>query len=139
VTLARIRAIVGENCVGRAVLKDTHQPEGFRMEPFTVPATSVSEAEPVSQHAAMRQLRPAENIIVTLREKRPETFFFRQKRYVAEHVYGPWLTSGDWWNPTLWSLQQWDLIAHSEGGELLSCCLTHDLAQGGWQMVGLYD
>jgi protein ImuB len=139
VTLARIRAIVGENCVGRAVLKDTHLAEGFRMEPFTVSAASASTAEPVSQRAAMRQLRPAENIIVTLREKRPETFFFRQKRYVAEHVYGPWLTSGDWWNPTLWSLQQWDMIAHSEGGELLSCCLTHDLTQGGWQMVGLYD
>jgi protein ImuB len=139
VTLARIRAIVGENCVGRAVLKDTHEPEGFRMEPFTVPAASVSETEPASQRAAMRQLRPAENITVTLREKRPESFFFRQKSYVAEHVYGPWLTSGDWWNPALWSLQQWDLIARSEGGELLSCCLTHDLTQGGWQMVGLYD
>jgi len=139
VTLARIRAIVGEDCVGRAVLKDTHQVEGFRMEPFTVPAVSISEAEPFPQRAAMRQLRPAESILVTLREKRPESFFFRQKRYRAEHVYGPWLTSGDWWNPMLWSLQQWDLIAHSEGGELLSCCLTHDLTQGGWQMVGLYD
>ena len=29
VTLARIRAIVGEDCVGRAVLQDTHAPEGF--------------------------------------------------------------------------------------------------------------
>ena len=38
VTLARIRAIVGEDCVGRAVLEDTHAPEGFRMEPFTVPS-----------------------------------------------------------------------------------------------------
>ena len=34
VTLARIRAIVGEECVGRAVLRDTHQPNEFRMEPF---------------------------------------------------------------------------------------------------------
>jgi protein ImuB len=37
VTLARIRAIVGEGNVGRAVLGDTHAPEGFRMEAFTVP------------------------------------------------------------------------------------------------------
>ena len=36
VTLARIRAIVGDECVGRAVLTDTHQQKGFRMEPFTV-------------------------------------------------------------------------------------------------------
>ena len=42
VTLARIRAIVGEEGVGRAVLKDTHQPDGFRMAPFTVPTTTRS-------------------------------------------------------------------------------------------------
>ncbi|MGB8481208.1 MAG: hypothetical protein WCE63_20575 [Acidobacteriaceae bacterium] len=38
VTMARIRAIVGEACVGRAVLRDTRQPDEFRMEPFTVGA-----------------------------------------------------------------------------------------------------
>ena len=47
VTLARIRAIVGEDCVGRAVLKDTHQPDGFRMQPFTLP-----QNRPANQPAA---------------------------------------------------------------------------------------
>src|SRR5580704_15986523 len=32
VTLARIRAIVGEECVGRAVFADTHRPDSFRVE-----------------------------------------------------------------------------------------------------------
>ncbi len=139
VTLARIRAIVGEDCVGRAVLKDTHQPDGFRVEPFTVPTGLPGEPSSRQQRTAMRECRPAESVSVTLREKRPESFFFREKRYVVEQAYGPWLMSGEWWNPTLWSLQQWDLVARSHDGSLLCCCLTHDLTQNCWQMVALYD
>ncbi len=37
VTLARIRSIVGDGCAGQVVLKDTHRPEAFRVEPFAVP------------------------------------------------------------------------------------------------------
>jgi protein ImuB len=76
---------------------------------------------------------------VTLRDKRPESFLFQEKRYDVEQAYGPWLQSGDWWNPTLWDHQQWDLIARSHDGSLLCCCLTHELRQGSWQMVGRYD
>jgi protein ImuB len=138
VTLARIRAIVGEDCVGRAVLKDAHQPDAFHMEPFTVPSGPPKEPAHRQHHTAMRQIRPAESISVILRGQRPESFFFREKRYAVEQAYGPWLMSGDWWNSTPWSLQQWDVIARSYDGSLLCCCL-HDLTQSGWQMVALYD
>ena len=47
VTLARIRAIVGDECVGQAVLRDTHRPDSFRMERFTVAALANAQA-PVS-------------------------------------------------------------------------------------------
>ncbi len=40
VTLARIRSIVGEGCAGQAVLKDTHRPDAFRVEPFAVPSSA---------------------------------------------------------------------------------------------------
>ncbi len=36
VTLARIRAVVGEERVGSVELKDSHEPDGFRMKPFSV-------------------------------------------------------------------------------------------------------
>ena len=139
VTLARIRAIVGEDCVGRAVLKDTHQPDGFRMQPFTVPSKSPGESARHQHRAAMREVRPAENISVTLRAKYPKSFFFRKKQYVVEQAYGPWQMSGDWWNPTLWSLHQWDLVARAHDGSLLCCCLTHELTQNDWQMAAFYD
>lgn len=139
VTLARIRAIVGEDCVGRAVLRDTRQPDGFRIEPFTVPTGSPRGPSGRPHRAAIRACRPAENVLVTLRDQRPESFLFREKRYDVEKAYGPWLQSGDWWNPTLWSLQQWDLVARSHDGSQLCCHLTYDMRQHSWQMVGLYD
>src|SRR5580704_6454353 len=58
VTLARIRAIVGEECVGRAVLQDTHAPESFRMEPFTVPSGDSAAVSSQPRGAFVRPKRP---------------------------------------------------------------------------------
>jgi protein ImuB len=139
VTLARIRAIVGEECVGSPVLKDTHRPGTFHMEPFNISSRQSLATTPFRTTAAMRQLRPAEKILVTLRGQQPVSFSFRQKRYNVEQAYGPWLASGEWWNPTLWSREQWDLVARSNDGILFCCCLVRDLSQNAWQMEALYD
>jgi protein ImuB len=143
VTLARIRAIVGEDCVGRPVLKDTHQLDGFRIEPFTVPSGSGLASDRSTRAnlsvAAMRQLRPAERVTVTLRGRQPATFIFRERLYEVEHAYGPWFSGGDWWNSELLTVEQWDLIARSRDGVLLCCCLVRDMRQHAWQMVALYD
>jgi protein ImuB len=140
VTLARIRAMVGEDCVGRAVLKDAQQPEEFRLEPFEVPPISTVASRRAPRHGvALRMIRPLEAVTVTVQDKRPEVFLFRGNRYVVDDNYGPWLNSGDWWNTTVWSLQQWDLVARARDDTLLCCCLLHDLRQDSWKMVGLYD
>ena len=149
VTLARIRAIVGEECVGRAQLRDTHSRErydsiaSFSMERFRVPASIPSEAKKEAGtkrlRTASRLIRPAESISVTLRNKRPERFFYHDTWYAVEHAYGPWLASGDWWNPMLWSHEQWDLVGRSDDGALLCCCLLHDLVENDWRMAALYD
>jgi protein ImuB len=139
VTLARIRALVGDNCVGRAVLHDTHAPEGFCMEPFTV---SLGDSEAIASstpRASMRQLRPPEPVFVTLRNAQPVMFFYRERRYAVEHAYGPWLVGGDWWNQTLWGLEQWDLVARAQNGPMLCCCMVQDQMRNQWQMAGLYD
>jgi len=139
VTLARIRAIVGDENVGRAVLTDTHRPDGFRMEPFSVSSGESPEIPTAVLHPAMRRLRPAEATFVTIQSERPWAFVFRERRYAVERAYGPWLTSGQWWSPTLWGCEQWDLMARAQDGAMLCCCLIRDLLREQWQMVGLYD
>jgi protein ImuB len=139
VTLARICAIVGEDNVGRAVLQDTHAPESFRMEPFTVPPADSAKDAPPQPRASMRQLRPPEPTSVTLQDSRPGMFFFRERRYTVEQAYGPWLTEGDWWNQALWGSEQWDLVARAQNGTMLCCCMMRDLMQNQWQMAALYD
>jgi protein ImuB len=150
VTLARIRAIVGDNNVGRAVLTDTHRPDSFRMNPFnvsdtlnvsSVPDRSVTQSEnpPAPLRPTLRRLRPQEAVFVTVQSERPMSLVFRDRRYTVDRAYGPWLTSGEWWNSTLWGCEQWDLIARANDGSQLCCCLVRDLLHEQWQMVGLYD
>jgi len=138
-TLARIRAIVGEENVGRAVLKDTYVADGFGMELFQVPTAQATEFPPASVRPALRRIRPAETIFVVLQAGRPRTFVFREQRYVVERAYGPWLSSGDWWNQTLWGCEQWDLVARTQSGAMLCCCLVRDALRDQWQMAALYD
>jgi protein ImuB len=138
VTLARIRAIVGDDCVGRAVLQNTHAPESFRLEPFTVPS-GVSNAPPSTRSlATVRQLRPAETVAVKLEGRRPTQFYFRKQRYTVERAYGPWLMGGDWWNASLWGQEQWELIARAQS-HVLYCCLMRDRLEDIWQVTALYD
>lgn len=139
VTLARIRAVVGENCVGRAVLQDTHAAEAFRIEPFTVPGDDADTLVSTQPRASTRELRPPEAASVTLQAASPSFFFFRERRYKVERAYGPWAVSGDWWNPTLWGFEQWDVVARAQDGAMLCCCMMRDVLQNRWLMAALYD
>jgi protein ImuB len=47
--------------------------------------------------------------------------------------------SGDWWNPSLWGLEQWDLVAYAQERGQLYWCVMRDLMQGCWQMAALSD
>lgn len=139
VTLARLRAIVGEENVGRPVLDDTHAQEAFHMEPFQVPSNRTTELEPTRSCLAQRRIRPAETIGMTLRNNRPTEFLFRQALYRVERAYGPWATSGKWWKTALWGNEQWDVVARALNGQMLSCCIVRDVMRDQWQMVALYD
>jgi protein ImuB len=141
VTLARIRALVGEGNVGCAALQDTHAPENFRVETFAVPASRPRIAPgtaAVQARAALRQLRPPEGSSVTVRNQRPMAFTFRERRYAVEYAWGPWQKSGGWWAHA-WDLEQWDVTARAQDGTFLCGCLALDLRQNLWHLVALYD
>jgi protein ImuB len=137
-TLARIAALVGDGNVGRAVLDDTHTPEGFHVEPFQVDSAT-SEAVSSRSHICRRQLRPPQPTSVLLEDSRPSSFFFRNERFLVERSYGPWLNGGEWWNETIWGHEQWDLMARAQDDTLLFCSVVRDVLEDQWQLVAFYD
>jgi protein ImuB len=144
ITLARIRAIVGEGNVGRAMLRDSLQPEAFRphalrVEKFQGQQPQTKGSSLVPSPFALRIIRPPEGIFLTMHDHRPEAFVFHEKKYAVEHAYGPWHFSGEWWHGELWNTEQWDLIARAPEGSSLCCCVVRDVAQNLWQMAALYD
>jgi protein ImuB len=145
VTLARLRAVVGDGRVGRAVLEDTHQPEAFRMEPFVIPEKAAVVPVPQAQaRSAGRRLRPPEAVTVVLRDRKPASFVFRGKRYGVERAWGPWFFSGNWWGVECWSMEKWDVVARSEAdGATICCALARNplrpAAMGDWRIEELYD
>jgi protein ImuB len=144
VTLARIRSLVGDARVGSPVLEDTHRPDAFRMALFTLPATPSPVPGPAPQpRLARRRLRPPEPIAVTLRERRPAAFLFRNQRYTVERAWGPWFFSGNWWGIQCWSIEKWDLVAHSDSGSILSCAIARNPLRPAnlneWRIEELYD
>ncbi len=137
VTLARIAALVGEERVGRAQLLDTHRPDSFTMERFTVP-TSSPRAMKSGRTVALRRRRPPVNLSVQREGVRLASFFFQGRRYVVQKAYGPWRMSGEWWSSGLWSREEWDISA-TAADETLLCLITHDLLRRQWQLEALYD
>jgi len=138
VTLARIAALVGEDRVGSARLRDTHSPEAFAMERFVVRETT-AQAGAVKAAAALRRLRPPVLLNMRLRGKAPGAFYFQEKRFEVADAYGPWRRSGEWWTETVWSREVWDVRAAAQSGETLLCAVVQDLLQKRWHLEALYD
>ena len=138
VTLARIARIVGEANVGRVVLQDSHRPDHFLIERFRLSETSEIPTLRSRSTSALRQLRPQEEVVVSLHEH-PANIRFRGQLYSVERAYGPWLSGGEWWTDDPWNIEQWDIVARTDTGELLCGCLVRDLLHSRWQMMSLYD
>lgn len=155
VTVARIRALVGEDRVGRAVLTDSHAPEAFRMDQLTFNETMERRTRrlgaplPLTQATphtgvALRRLRPPRNVEVRHDHGRLVAFTVREGatpplRYTVQKAFGPWRNSGHWWSADTWSREEWDIAATTSDGNHLLCLLTHNLLQTRWQMEALYD
>ena len=143
VTIARLKAIAGEDRVGSPVLEDSHRPGSFRMENFTVahPSSGGKQSESAANRPrmALRRIRPPAQVRVQLHELKPVTFFNREQRFNVAAAYGPWRTSGCWWSTEAWNTEEWDVLAESSSGSSIACLLVRDCAQNQWQLEALYD
>ena len=136
-TLARIRAIVGEDRAGAVKLVDTHRPDAFRSAPLELsPGKSRTAriARPgVSTCLSLRMFRPPRAARVAMAASHPTFVAADRIRGNVLESAGPWRTSGDWWTHDPWSRDEWD-IALSDGGLYrLYCCPR------GWFIEGSYD
>ena len=141
VTLARIQSIVGEANVGYPQLKDTHAPEGFVIMPFRVQAaTSADDAPRQPSRMVQRILRPPWPARVSYEGDRPSFIACDHQRFRVKHAYGPWYSSGAWWNRDAWAREEWEVILNSENAAMpLHALLVHDLTTQEWRLEGIYD
>jgi protein ImuB len=126
-TLARIRAIVGEGRVGRPELLDTHRPGAFRM------GSGRPAPRPYRGELAFRIFRPPRLARVAIASGQPRFVAAEGIRGQVMEFAGPWRTSGDWWTIDPWSRDEWD-IALSDGALYRIYCEPR-----GWFIEGSYD
>jgi protein ImuB len=129
ITVARIRALVGDGRVGSPELLDTHRPDAFRMVSF-----GQSKSEPSSPYVqlAMNLFRPPRPAHVTMHDGEPIYVSAQGLRGKVIDCAGPWTSSGDWWTDSPWSRDEWD-VALSDGA------LYRIYFAGGWYVGGIYD
>jgi protein ImuB len=156
ITLARLAKLVGLDKVGSPEVLDTHRPDAFRMNKFSLPIARKSRSNPQSAIPTRRDPLP----VMGFRMFRPawraevQTEFGKPARLSASSEQpagkvrgvvicagGPWRSSGEWWRQDVWARDEWDLAVidpASPESEIL-CRVYRDLASEQWFVSGIYD
>ena len=133
ITLARIRNLVGAANVGAPELLNTYRPDCFQLGALTAAKTDQVLTMP---RMVLRRFRPPRTLQVRLNhEGHPETLLWAGEKQSVTACAGPWHASGEWWTPTAWSRQEWDV--ELSGGGLFRLYL--DRMMGRWFLEGSYD
>lgn len=144
ITLARIRGIVGSNdedgisCVGSPTLVDSHRPDAFTIQPFSTNA-QVQEGRTRRSVLALRILRPPLETSVKLNGEKPGVLRLWKTYRRVLAAYGPWCSSGNWWNSTTaWMHEEWDVVVNTlEGVGYLR--IYRDQIKGKWFIGAAFD
>ena len=142
VTIARLKAIAGEDRVGYPVLEDSHRPGSFHMESFAVTGKAESRAAESAQahpRIALRRMRPPVPIRVQLGALAPIAFRDREHSFQITAAYGPWRSSGCWWSTDGWNTEEWDVLAETGNGSSVACLLVRNCTQNQWRLEAFYD
>jgi protein ImuB len=138
VTIARLKAIAGEDRVGSPVLEDTHRSGCFRMEGFSVSGvTAGSKAS--GPRMALRRMRPPVPVRVQLHTTTPTAFRDAEGNHEITAAYGPWRSRGCWWATVGWDEEEWDVLAQAGNGGAVACLLVQDRRKREWRLEAYYD
>ena len=143
-TLARIRGIVGDHCVGSAELLDTHAPDAFRMRPFhpqiaSSGGSSGHNGRGVMHRPALRKFRPPLQTKVQIKRGMPARVFLRGQVLQVTAAAGPWRKSGGWWSEQSWTRDEWDLELHADQTPPMLVRVYRDLSSAKWFVEGRLD
>jgi protein ImuB len=138
VTIARLKAIAGEDRVGSPVLEDTHRSGSFHMDAFSVSgATAGSKAS--RPRMALRRMRPPVPVRVQLHTTKPAAFRDEDGNHEITASYGPWRSRGCWWSTVGWDEEEWDVLAQAGNGGAVACLLVQDRRKREWRLEAYYD
>jgi protein ImuB len=134
VTLARLKALVGEDNVGSPILDDSTRANAFHMEQFTV-SQRISTAD-CKPRMALRRMRPPHPVRVRCVEQKPVSFHDGKQSYSIFAAYGPWRANGNWWVTKDWDREEWDVLIAQEQQAYL---LVNDRTANRWYLDAVYD
>ena len=133
-TLARLKAVVGEENVGSAEIIDTHRPDAFSVIPFGRRLRESIQRNSINLCLTLRLFRPPFDATVQLHNQIPTWIAFHGRHGSIATASGPWHTSGDWWRPTMWDREEWDV----EVADMLYR-IYYDVHLDRWYAQGVYD
>jgi protein ImuB len=134
-TLARLGALVGSENVGTPVPEAMHRPDVFQVQPPNfefVPVRSTPAGSP-GEGLQLRRFRPPLPARVEFRENKPSHVRCEHFTGPITGLQGPYLSSGNWWDESQWSREEWDV--EITGGRLLRLFRSGDACF----VEGVYD
>jgi len=135
-TLAKIRAMVGDRNVGTPQLLDTHRPGAWRMSAAGVAPTREPSSGSHPMCLAFRYFDPVLTARVELAGGRPKRLEAQRGIYGrVEQAAGPWRTSGEWWRDDTWDRDEWDIGLNN--GAVYRIYLERPAER--WFIEGAYD
>ena len=118
-TLARLAALVGPEHAGTPVPETTHRPDAFQMQPpnFEFIPVRSAPAESQGDGLQLRRFRPSLPAQVEFHKNKPG--YIRSEQFTGQitGIQGPYLSSGNWWDESQWSREEWDI--ETANGRLL--------------------
>jgi len=86
------------------------------------------------QQIPLRQFRPPLEATVQLGNQIPIWIAFHGTHGAIVTASGPWRTSGDWWRPTMWDREEWDIEVRDALYRIY-----YDVHLDRWYSQGVYD